>query len=142
MVLGANENKSFSINVRDINIPSQNETILLGITVDHELKFNKHIEDLCKRASFKLHALRRIRKYLEIEKGRILANAFIESQFNHAPLIWMFASKMAINKICKLHYRTLKVVYSEYDKSYEELLEMNKSASIHQRHLQFLATEV
>ena len=135
MVLGANKNKSFSINVRGMNIPSKNEVILLGITIEHGLKFNKHIKDLCKRASFKLHALRRIRKYLGIEKARILANAFIESQFNHAPLIWMFASKMAINKICKLHYRTLKVVYNESDKSYEELLEMNKSASIHQRHL-------
>ena len=54
----------------------------------------------------------------------------------------MFASKMEIKKICKLHYRTLKVVYYEYDKSYEELLEMNKSASIHQKHLQFPAKEV
>ena len=54
----------------------------------------------------------------------------------------MFASKMAINKICKLYYRTLKVVYNDYDKSHEELLEMNKSDSIHQRHLQFLAIEV
>ena len=52
----------------------------------------------------------------------------------------MFASKMAIKKTCKLHYRTLKVVYNEYDKSYEDLLEINKSASIHQR--QFLAIEV
>ena len=82
MFLAANKNKSFSINVRRINIPSKNEVILLGITIDHELKFNKHIEDLCKQASFKLHALRRIRKYLGIKKARILANAFIESQFN------------------------------------------------------------
>ena len=64
----------------------------------------------------------------------------------------MFGSKMAINKICKLYYRTLKVVYNENDKSHEELLEINKSheelleinksASIHHRHLQFLAIEV
>ena len=73
---------------------------------------------------------------------RILANAFIENQFNYAPLIWIFVSKMAINTISKLHYRTLKVVYNEYDKSNEELREMNKSASIHQRHVQFLAIEV
>ena len=73
--------------------------------------------------------LRRIRKYLGIEKTSILANAIIESQFNYAPLIWMFSSKMAINKMCK-HYRFLKVVYNEYDKSFEELLEINKSASI------------
>ena len=120
-------------------MPSKNEVILLSITIDHELKFNKHIKDLCKGASFKLHVLRRIRKYLKIEKGRVLVNAFIESQLNYAPLIWMFAPKMVINEICKLHCRTLKVVYNEYHKSYEELLEMNKSASIHQRHLQFLA---
>ena len=75
-------------------------------------------------------------------ENRVLANAFIESQFNYAPSILMFAPKMTINKICKQHYRTLKVVYNEYEKSYEELLEMNKSASIHQRHLQFLAIEV
>ena len=87
MVLGANKNKSFSINVRGMNIPSKNEVILLGITIEHGLKFNKHIKDLCKRASFKLHALRRIRKYLGIEKARILANAFIESQFSYATLI-------------------------------------------------------
>ena len=116
MILGANKNKSFSINIRGINILSKNEVILLGATIDHELKLNKHIEDLCTRASFKLHTFRRIRKYLGITKARILANAFIESQFNYAPLMWMFASKMTINKICKLHYRTLKVVYNEYNK--------------------------
>ena len=38
----------------------------------------------------------------------------------------MLASKTAINKILKIHCRTLQVVYSEYDKSYEELLQINK----------------
>ena len=66
MVLGASKNKSFSINIRGINVPFINEVILLGITIDHELIFNKHIEDLCKRASFQLHALRRIRKHIRI----------------------------------------------------------------------------
>ena len=61
MVLGANKNKSFSKTYKGINIPSKNEVILLGITTDHELKFNKHIEDLCKRTFFELHALRRIK---------------------------------------------------------------------------------
>ena len=39
MVLGANKNKSYSINLRGMNIPSKNEVILLGVTIDHELKF-------------------------------------------------------------------------------------------------------
>ena len=58
-----------------------------------ELKFKKRIEDLYKKASYKLHALRRIRGYLTVAKAGILANAFIDSQFNYAPLIWIFAGK-------------------------------------------------
>ena len=54
----------------------------------------------------------------------------------------MFAGKTLINKICKIHHRTLQVVYNEYNKSYQELLQLNNIVSIHQRHLQYLALEV
>ena len=59
---------------------------MLGIIIDNQLKFRKHIGNLCKEASFKLHALRRIHELLRIEKARIFANAFISSQFTYAPL--------------------------------------------------------
>ena len=63
---------------------------LLVITTDKHLSFKKHIENLCWNANYKFHALRRIRKYLTAEKAKQLGNAFIDSQFNHAPLIWIF----------------------------------------------------
>ena len=34
----------------------------------------------------------------------------------------MFAGKTLINKICKIHHRTLQVVYDDFNKSYNELL--------------------
>ena len=40
------------------------EVELLGLTIDKELDFCKHIEKLCRNAQYNLHALRRIRKYL------------------------------------------------------------------------------
>ena len=79
---------------------------------------------------------------MKVEKARILANALIDSQFNYAPLMWMFAGKTLINKICKIHHRTLRVVYNEYNKSSGELLQHNINVSIHQRHLQYLALKV
>ena len=115
---------------------------MLGITIDNELIFKKHIEDLCKRASYKLHALKRIRGSLTVEKAKILAHAFIDSQFNYVPLIWISVGKTLIDKICKIHHRLLKVVCNEYNKSYEELLQLNNNVSIHQIHLQYLALEV
>ena len=142
MVLGVKNIVHFTINVNGKIIPYSNEVKLLGLTIDNELKLKKHIEDLCKKASYKLHALRRIRAYLTVEKATILANAFIDSQCNYAPLIWMFAGKTLINKICKIHHRTLRVVYNEDNKSYGELLQLSNNVSIYQRHLQYLALEV
>ena len=49
--------------------------------------------------------------------SKIVANAFIDRQFNYTPLIWMFAGKTLINKICKIHHRTHQVVYNEHNKS-------------------------
>ena len=72
----------------------------------------------------------------------MFANAFINSQFNYARLIWMFAGKTSINKICKIHHRTLQVNHNDYQKSYDELLDINKDVNIHQKQLRILALEV
>ena len=59
MVLGVKNIAPFNLNVNGKIIPSSNEVKLLGITIDNQLKFKKHIEELCKKSSYKLHALRR-----------------------------------------------------------------------------------
>ena len=55
-------------------------------------------------------------------------------------LIW--TSETAIDNILKSRYRSLQVVYSEYHKAYEELLQMNKNIFIQQKHLRILDLEV
>ena len=57
------------------------------LTIDKALNFSKHLNKLCGYAQDKLHALRRIRKYLRLEKAKMLDNAFIDCQFNYAPLM-------------------------------------------------------
>ena len=142
MILGDKKNNTFVLNIHDNEIKNSSEVELLGITIDSQLKFKKHIDNLCRKASYKLHALRRIRNFLTVEKAKMLANAFINSQFNYAPLVWMFAGKTSINKICKIHHRTSQVNHNDYQKSYDELLDINKDVNIHQQHLCALALEV
>ena len=50
------------------------DVILLGITIEKKLTFNKHIDNLSCNAKYKLHALRRIRKFLKIEKVKSVSN--------------------------------------------------------------------
>ena len=52
----------------------------------------------------------------------------------------MFPGKTAINKICKINYRALQVVYNFPD-SYDAILSIN-NISIHQKRLQYLVVEV
>ena len=114
---------------------------LLGLTNDKELNSSKHIDKLCRNFQYKLHALRRIRKYLSLEKVKMLGNAFTDSQFNYVPLIWMFCRKRLYLKMRKIHHETQKVIYQS-NKTYEEIFEQSETVSIHQRHLRFFVAEV
>ena len=99
------------------------------------------LKRLFRKAQCKLYALRRIRTFLTIEKAKMLGNAIIDSQFNYAPLLWMFCRKTLYSKIEKIHHKTLKVIYESND-TYENLLLQSNTVSVHQRHLRFLMIEI
>ena len=54
----------------------------------------------------------------------------------------MFHSRTLNNKISRLHERTLRIVYSDYKSSFCELLEKDKSFSIHHKNIQSLAIKI
>ena len=83
-------NYKVSANINEFEIESSDKEKLLGMSIDTRLSFGHHITFLCKKASQKLHALARIAHYMEFEKRRSLMKAFVISQFNYCPLIWMF----------------------------------------------------
>ena len=114
---------------------------LLG-KIDNELNFNEHVSKICKKVSMKLHALARISSYMSSKKLRVLMKAFIESQFGYCPLIWMFHNRTANNRINSLHERALRIVYKDYNSSFQELLDKDHTVTIHHRNLQKLVTEM
>ena len=79
---------------------------------------------------------------MDISQRKLIANAFIMSQFSYCPLIWMFHSRAMERRINRIHERTLRLIYpNQQQLTFKELLEKNKTVSIHQRNLQTLATE-
>ena len=97
---------SHKLQIGDITIKSASSVTLLGITIDSKLNFKEHINNIVKNAYNKLYALRRLRKFLTLEKAKILACSMIESQFAYCPLIWMFCSKVDIQRLEKVQYQT------------------------------------
>ena len=115
-----------------------NETIksstfetLPGIKIDNKLRLNAHVEDLCKKASKKIHALARITPYMTVSERRILMNAFFRSQLTYCPSVWMCHSRTLNNKISRLHERCLRIIYEDKRSSFRNWLDRGRSASVH-----------
>ena len=68
-------------------------------------------------------------------------NAFITSEFSYAPVVWMSHSRKQNHLKNRIHERALRVVYKDYNSSFDELLEKDNSYKIHDRNLQKLITE-
>ena len=130
------------ITVENCVIKSRGVEELLGVTIDSNLNFKEHVLSLCKKANRKLHALSRASNCMTLNKRRILMKSFIISQFNYCPLIWMIHNRGLNNKINHIHERALRIVYHDYSSSFEDLLNKDKSVTIHQRNLQQLAIEI
>ena len=115
---------------------------LLGITIDNELTFNDHVAKLCNKASQKLHALTRVAHFMNKSKRRIIMRAFILSQFSYCPLVWMCHSRILNARINRIHERSLRVVYNDYNCTFLELLNLDGSFTVHERNIQTLAIEI
>ena len=69
MALGTKENDSFVLNAGKIKIEDSTEVTLFGAKIDRQLKHKIHIEELCRKTAYKIHVLRKIRKYPTVEKA-------------------------------------------------------------------------
>ena len=68
--------------------------------------------------------------------------SFVMSNFSYCPLVWMCHNRTLNDKINRLHRRALRIVYNNHHANFDELLEMDKSISVHHKNLQILVTEI
>ena len=140
LLLGKDE--SSEIHIGDSIIESSTYEKLLDIKIDSKLRFDDHIQDLCNKANRKLRALARRTPYMNLQKRKVLMNAFFNAQFNYCPLIWMLYSRQNNNKVKHLHERYLRLINNDKLSSYEEVLEKDGLVSIHHKNIQGLAIEM
>ena len=131
------DNSRATATIDNSYIESEDEQVLLGATIDSDLTFEGHINNICKTASQKLNALARITPYMNIQKRRTIIKSFVTSQFSYCLLTWRLN-----NKINSVHERALRIIYQENTSTFQELLNKDNSVSIHYRNLQVLATEI
>ena len=118
LILGRNSNQQITVHVGDSVIENTEEETLLGVVIDKRLNFETQISKLCKKAGNKLFAPARISRFMDSNKLRILMRAFVISQFQYCPLVWMFHSRHLNNKSNRIHERALRIAYKDYESSF------------------------
>ena len=121
---------SITLKIGGIFIKLDSSVTLLGIIIDSKLNFKEHFNYIVKKAYYNSYSLRRLRKFLTLQKAKILARTVVESQLVYCPLIWMLCSKTDMQIIEKVQYKTLQVVYDTYMTSYDELLALDHNLAI------------
>ena len=142
LVLGQRCDDSVTVKIGNTDVVNSSEEKLLGVHIDSKLSFDQHVSKLCQKASNKLYALARISPYMDQNKLRNLMRAFITSQFQYCPLIWMFHSRQLNQKINKIQERALRITYKDTESTYSELLQKDCAVTIHTKNLQILMTEM
>ena len=92
MIFVDNSNE-ISLTFGRVTIKESTEEKLLRVIFEKKLCFKQQVRSFCKKAGQKLHALSRISHFLDTEQLKRIMKAFILSQFNYCPLVWMFCVK-------------------------------------------------
>ena len=141
-IVSGHKHENVYAKVSETLIWEEKQVKLLGIELDSHLLFDKHVLSLCKKASRKISALTRVVKFMNLQQRRTLMKAFVVSQFNYCPLLWMFHSRTLDNRINSLHERALRIVYNDDHSTFNELLVKDGSCTIHHHNLQLLTMEM
>ena len=108
------------------------------MSIDNELKFDKHVLNIIKKANSKLSTLSRMTKFKTFQKKSTL----VKSQFKYCPLTWMFHGHKTNCKINRLQEWALRLIYNDHISSLMELLSKDGTFTIHEQNIQNLAIEM
>ena len=136
-----NSAEEIQIDIDGMAISNRKCGKLLGIHIDNKLTFESHVRSLSKKARQKPNAFARIACSLKLDQRKLLLNAFITSQFSHAPVVWMFHNRK-LNHINRIHERGLRTVYQDHISTFDELFAKDGSFKIHDSNLQRLLIEI
>ena len=82
----------------------------LGIFIDSELKWNIHIDEVCKKVSKMISYLGRVRHFVNESSLKLLYNSAIMPHLDYGDVIWQSAAKIHLDQLQKLQNRAGLIV--------------------------------
>ena len=86
---------------------------VLGVTIDNNLSWTNHVNELTKRVSQKLYQLAKIKHFLNAHARKLFFHAHIQPIIDYASTFWDSASANTLKPLVSIHKRSLKLTLLE-----------------------------
>ena len=95
----------------------------MGLTIDDHLFWCKHVDEICKKVSSAIGALKRVRPFTLKETAIQIYKALIMPQFDYCSPVWDCLSGYLGDKLQKLQNQAARIITkSPFDMSSDHLL--------------------
>ena len=91
-------------------IDQVSEHRLLGITIDNKLRWDSHINNVCKTVSRRVFLLSKLRYFVDIDTRKLFFNAHIKPHIDYASVVWDGCSDVLRKTLNSLHRRAVKLI--------------------------------
>ena len=126
--------KSLNISMNSIPVDCVKNHKLLGINIDNNLSYVKHVDSVCHSITSKTALLRRIKPYLSIQYRKMYYNAYILPVIDYCLTIWGNAPKVQLNRILKLQKSAARIILDKpYDSPSKPLFEELEWLDVYER---------
>ena len=92
------------------SIPLSTTLKLLGVHLDNNLNFSKHVNSVSKSCHFHLRALRHIRSTLDLDAAKLIGHALVNSRLDYCNSILYGAPELSISKLQRIQNALARVV--------------------------------
>ena len=130
MIIGSRQRlntqcEEINISIDDRTIKRVDHIKSLGLTIDAQLSWSKHVDEISKKVSSAIGALKRVRPFIPTDVAVQIYNALILPHFDYCSPVWDGMSGCLSDKLQKLQNRAARVItQSPFDTSSNLLLAM------------------
>lgn len=103
-------NKRFKVNLQKEKIQSVIEFTYLGLVIDPQLNFTKHIKKISKTIQRNLNCFKLIRHYIPNQAALLYMHAMVFSHISYCMTVWGQAAPSATKHIGSLYNRAIKIM--------------------------------
>ena len=128
------------ITISNVKIKCGSDLRLLGLTIDINLDFSKHVCEVCKRAGRRVGVLTRLRNIFSTRTKLITHKSAILPQLTYCHIVWIFCRSSENRKLELIQERALRAIYNHRKSgTYDELLKLAKLPKLKNRGIHGIA---